>query len=82
MGSVDILENPTIDVMGEGSSTGKLIEITERIVKDAKIIYQNVWAVFDKDDFVDFDENKDLPSKYDPGTKVHELVMELKKYLD
>ena len=30
----------------------------------------------------DFDENKDLPSKYDPGTKVHELVMELKKYLD
>ena len=30
----------------------------------------------------DFDENKDLPSKYDPGTKVHELVMELKKYID
>lgn len=171
-GTVDVLEVPTIDVMGEGSSTGKLIEITERIVKDAKIIYQNVWVVFDKDDFADFDdaikegenqgykiawsnqsfeywlylhfnysdaalhrhewnkkldelfseynlgegcykknyeniynivdsfggvnvaiknakrrmsdfdENKDLPSKYDPGTKVHELVMELKKYLD
>lgn len=29
-----------------------------------------------------FDNNKDLPSKYDPGTKVHELVIELKKYLD
>ena len=29
-----------------------------------------------------FDENKDLPSDYDPGTKVHELVIELKKYLD
>ena len=29
-----------------------------------------------------FDHNKDLPSKYDPGTKVHELVIELKKYLD
>ena len=26
------------------------------IVKNAKIIYQNIWVVFDKDDFVDFDE--------------------------
>lgn len=171
-GTVDVVEVPIIDVFGEGSSTGKLIEITERIVKEAKIIYQNVWVVFDKDDFEDFDEaikvgenkgykiawsnqsfeywlymhfyysdaalhreewnkkldeifseyslgdglykknyediynildsfggvntaiknarrrmadfddKKDLPSKYDPGTKVHELVIELKKYLD
>lgn len=171
-GTVDVVEVPIIDVFGEGSSTGKLIEITERIVKEAKIIYQNVWGVFDKDDFEDFDEaikvgenkgykiawsnqsfeywlymhfyysdaalhreewnkkldeifseyslgdglykknyediynildsfggvntaiknarrrmadfddKKDLPSKYDPGTKVHELVIELKKYLD
>lgn len=171
-GTVDVVEVPIIDVFGEGSSTGKLIEITERIVKDAKIIYQNVWVVFDKDDFedfdeainegikrgykiawsnqsfeywlymhfnysdaalhrrewnkkldelfseyslgegyykknyediynivdsyggvntaiknakrrmADFDEKNDLPSKYDPGTKVHELVIELKKYLD
>ena len=29
-----------------------------------------------------FNESKDLPSKYDPGTKVHELVVQLKKYLD
>lgn len=28
-----------------------------------------------------FNEEKDLPSKYNPGTTVHELVMELKKYL-
>ena len=55
-GTVDVVEVPIIDVFGEGSSTGKLIEITERIVKDAKIIYQNVWVVFDKDDFEDFDE--------------------------
>lgn len=55
-GSVDVVELPTIDVFGEGSSTGKLIEITEQIIKDAKIIYQNVWVVFDKDDFEDFDE--------------------------
>lgn len=30
----------------------------------------------------DFNDKKDLPSKYDPGTKVHELLIELKKYLD
>ena len=171
-GTVDVIEVPTIEIVGAGSATGKLIEITERLVKEAKIIYQNIWVVFDKDDFEDFDEaiksgenmgykiawsnqsfeywlymhfcysdsalhrdewnkkldeifaqynlgegsyrknyediynivdsfdgvntairnakrrmagfdnNKDLPSKYDPGTKVHELVIELKKYLD
>ncbi len=27
-------------------------------------------------------ENMDLPSKYNPGTKVHNLVIELKKYLE
>lgn len=54
-GAVDIIENPVIDIQGKGCSTGKLIEITEQIVKDAKIVYQNIWVVFDKDDFEDFD---------------------------
>ena len=60
-GMVDIVEVPTIDVFGEGSSTEKLIEITEKRVKDAKIFYQNIWLVFDKDDFEDFD----VYDKYD-----------------
>lgn len=77
-GMVDVFEAPMIDIYGEGSSTGKLIEITERIVKDAKIMYQNIWVVFDKDDFEDFDK----PSKYDPGTMVYKLVQELKVFLD
>lgn len=55
-GTFDIVENPSIDICGEGSSTGKLIEITDQLVKDAKIIYQNIWVVFDKDDFMDFDQ--------------------------
>lgn len=170
-GTVDVIEAPVIDIYGKGKSTGKLIEITDEIVKKAKIIYQNIWIVFDKDDFDDFDdaikmgenkgyniawsnqsfeywlymhfyysdsalhrhewvqkldeifeqygigdgkyqknykdiynmvdsfdgvntaiknakrrmanfdEKKDLPSKYNPGTKVYELVIELKKYL-
>lgn len=55
-GVVNIVEAPIIEIRGEGCSTGKLIEITDRIVKDAKIIYQNIWVVFDKDDFEDFDQ--------------------------
>lgn len=55
-GTVNVIEAPLIDISGEGSSTGKLIEITEQIIKEAKIIYQNIWVVFDKDDFSDFDQ--------------------------
>ncbi len=55
-GTVNIVELPSIDIYGEGSSTGKLIEITEQLVKDAKVLYQNIWIVFDKDDFEDFDQ--------------------------
>lgn len=55
-GVVDVIEVPVIDIQGEGCSTGKLIEVTEQFVKEAKIIYQNIWVVFDKDDFEDFDE--------------------------
>lgn len=55
-GTVDIVEAPVIDIHGQGCATGKLIEITDQIVKNAKIMYQNIWVVFDKDDFDDFDE--------------------------
>ncbi|MCM1084303.1 MAG: RloB family protein [Clostridium sp.] len=55
-GRIDVVENPLIDIYGEGCATGKLIEVTDRIVKEAKVIYQNIWVVFDKDDFEDFDE--------------------------
>lgn len=55
-GAVDVVESPVIDIQGEGCSTGKLIETTDRIVKDAKVLYQNIWVVFDKDDFPDFNQ--------------------------
>lgn len=55
-GTVNVVEIPSIDIYGEGSSTGKLVEITERLVKEAKVLYQNIWIVFDKDDFEDFDQ--------------------------
>lgn len=55
-GRIDVVELPVIDIYGKGCSTGKLIEVTEQIIKKAKIIYQHVWVVFDKDDFEDFDQ--------------------------
>lgn len=55
-GTVNVVELPSIDIKGKGSSTGKLIEITEQLIKEAKVMYQNVWIVFDKDDFEDFDQ--------------------------
>lgn len=44
-----------IDIYGEGASTQKLIEIAEMRANKAKIPYQYIWVVFDKDDFEDFD---------------------------
>lgn len=55
-GNVEILEAPEIEIHGEGASTGKLIEIAEEYVNRANIIYQNIWVIFDKDSFLDFDE--------------------------
>ena len=63
-GRIDVIEIPVIDIHGEGCGTGKLIEVTERIVKEAKILYQNVWVVFDKDDFDDFDVAIQLEKGY------------------
>lgn len=67
-GSVEVVEAPVIEISGEGCSTGKLIEAADRIVKNAKIIYQNVWLVFDRDDFADFD--KAINAGLDKGYKI------------
>lgn len=55
-GNVEVYEMPQIDIKGEGCATSKLIEKTDELVSKAKIIYQNIWVVFDKDDFMDFDQ--------------------------
>jgi len=67
-GNVDIYEMPVIDINGEGCSTSKLIEKTDELVSKAKINYQNIWVVFDKDDFDDFDEA--IKRAEDKGYKV------------
>lgn len=55
-GTLDVIECPFIDVRGQGRSTKSLVRRTEQLVKEANILYQNVWVVFDKDDFTDFDQ--------------------------
>lgn len=54
-GNVEVVKMPEIDVHGEGMSTARLIEATEKLVNRANIMYQNIWLIFDKDDFTDFD---------------------------
>lgn len=78
-GMVNVVELPIIDINGEGCSTRKLIQKTDEIVSKANIIYQNIWVVFDKDDF---DAKKNRPSEFNPGTTVYELVEDLKRYLE
>ena len=55
-GRIDVVDTPVIQIEGEGASTGRLIELTDMLVKKANVLYQNVWIVFDKDDFWDFDQ--------------------------
>lgn len=57
------VEYPQIDIEGEGKGTVKLVEEAIRIVARAKKKYSQVWVVFDKDDFTDFDEAIKLAEK-------------------
>lgn len=50
------VEKPLIMTQGEGKCTVSLVEETSRIVSRSRLIYSQVWVVFDKDDFQNFDE--------------------------
>ena len=55
-GNIDVIEVPDIVISGEGRATNALIEKKDELVGKARVLYQNVWVVFDKDDFKNFDE--------------------------
>jgi len=59
---VDV-KKPIIETCGEGKCTVSLVHAAGKIVNQAHIMYENVWIVFDKDDFDDFDEAIDLAKK-------------------
>lgn len=50
------VEKPIIKTQGEGKCTVRLVEEASRIVSRSRLIYSQVWVVFDKDDFQDFDD--------------------------
>ncbi len=60
--SIDV-EKPFLDPQGQGMCTVRLVRETDRIVARAKIEYSQVWVIFDKDDFDDFDEAIKLADK-------------------
>lgn len=45
-----------VDIQGEGKGTVSLVRKTQKVVEESGLSYDRVWVVFDKDDFVDFDE--------------------------
>lgn len=57
------VEKPLIDTEGQGMSTVALVEATAKLVTRARVMYQQVWVVFDKDDFNDFDRAIQLANK-------------------
>lgn len=57
------VEKPIINTCGEGKCTVSLVNEAVSIVKKAHIMYEHQWVVFDKDDFLDFDEAIELAEK-------------------
>lgn len=51
---------PIVEVHGEGRSTRSLIRRAEELQRQADILFDKIWVVFDKDDFNDFDEAIEL----------------------
>ena len=49
---VDVLI-PNIDVKGTGMNTKSLVEYTQKMINYANKMYNQVWVVFDKDDYND-----------------------------
>ncbi len=62
-GNVEVINIPLINIKGTGRSTNRLIEEVEKIVNKSRVIYQNIWVVFDKDEFADFDDAIELGKK-------------------
>lgn len=54
------LQERKIATCGEGKNTISLVNATSKIVARSPIMYEQVWVVFDKDDFEAFDEAIEL----------------------
>ena len=50
------VRQPSITVEGKGRSTVKLVQEAMRLAAAGNVMYSQVWVVFDRDEFADFDE--------------------------
>ncbi len=44
-----------IEVKGAGRCTTSLVDYTSKLVRESSLVYNEIWCVFNKDDFADFD---------------------------
>ena len=58
------VKKPTIDARGEGVGTVHLVQEADKIAARAPIMFSQVWILFDKDEFSDFDEAIELCHSY------------------
>lgn len=56
------LTSATVEAVGEGRNTLSLVERAKQLAKDSKNKYDQVWCVFDKDDFNSNDFNNAVSS--------------------
>ena len=62
--SISVKTPPLITTQGEGKNTLSLVRAAEKLASCAPIRYSQVWVVFDKDDFHDFDDAIQLAEEY------------------
>ena len=69
------------DILGKGQSTCRLVRTAIEERDKSPIEYDRVWAVFDKDDFIDFNEAIELARSNDINTAWSNESFELWYYL-
>ena len=69
------------DILGKGQSTCRLVRTAIEERDKSPIEYDRVWAVFDKDDFIDFNEAIDLARTNDINAAWSNESFELWYYL-
>ena len=71
----------SVDVLGMGESTCRLVRTAIEERDKSPIEYDRVWAVFDKDDFIDFNEAIELAQSYNINAAWSNESFELWYYL-
>lgn len=58
------VKTPIIDSRGEGKCTVSLVQAAAQVAARSHVLYKQIWILFDKDDFDDFDDAVELCDTY------------------